>query len=240
MNYTEEQNNELEALEAIYSNELNVISRKPFAKFTVLVKSEPNGDEQNEQYLDQIYEVLLLFNLNASYPDEVPQIEIQESVNLEESDEQELIELLELNAKSSVGMVMIFTLVSVAIEWINQKSDQKKKEFKESLERKEREIEEMELKKFEGTRVTVESFMAWRSKFDAQMDQLNKKELANKLELSKKMTGRKLFETNKSLIESDLQFLDENVDDVDFDVKVDESLFQDLDDLDLEEDDNNR
>jgi hypothetical protein len=178
--------------------------------------------------------------LNASYPDEVPDIQIQESLNLEESDEQELIDLLELNAKSSVGMVMIFTLVSVAIEWINQKSDQKRKEFKENLERKEREIEEMERKKFEGTRVTVESFMAWRSKFEAEMDRLNKKEMANKLELSKKLTGRQLFETNKSLIESDLQFLDESVDDVDFDVKVDESLFQDLDDLDLEEDDNDR
>ncbi len=182
----------------------------------------------------------MLFNLNASYPDEVPDIQIQESLNLEESDEQELIDLLELNAKSSVGMVMIFTLVSVAIEWINQKSDQKRKEFKENLERKEREIEEMERKKFEGTRVTVESFMAWRSKFEAEMDRLNKKEMANKLELSKKLTGRQLFETNKSLIESDLQFLDESVDDVDFDVKVDESLFQDLDDLDLEEDDNDR
>ncbi len=178
--------------------------------------------------------------MNASYPDEVPDIQIQESLNLEESDEQELIDLLELNAKSSVGMVMIFTLVSVAIEWINQKSDQKRKEFKENLERKEREIEEMERKKFEGTRVTVESFMAWRSKFEAEMDRLNKKEMANKLELSKKLTGRQLFETNKSLIESDLQFLDESVDDVDFDVKVDESLFQDLDDLDLEEDDNDR
>jgi hypothetical protein len=98
----------------------------------------------------------------------------------------------------------------------------------------------MERKKFEGTRVTVESFMAWRSKFEAEMDRLNKKEMANKLELSKKLTGRQLFETNKSLIESDLQFLDESVDDVDFDVKVDESLFQDLDDLDLEEDDNDR
>jgi len=51
------------------------------------------------------------------------------------------------------------------------------------------------------------------------------------------MTGKQLFETNKSLIESDLQFLDDTDLDADVDLKVDESLFQDMDELGLDEED---
>lgn len=181
-----------------------------------------------------------MFTFCDSYPDELPEIEIQESVNLDECDEQELIDLLESNAKSSVGMVMIFTLVTVAIEWINQKSDQKKKEMKDLVEKKLREEEELEMKKFEGTRVSVDSFMVWKLKFESEMAKLTKKD-PNKSDTNKRQTGKELFLNNNSLNESDLQFLDETGNDVEFDdVKVDESLFQDLDDLDLEEVDNDR
>lgn len=46
----------------------------------------------------------------------------------------------------------------------------------------------------------------------------------------KKLTGKQLFERDSTLNESDIQFISEAG------VKVDESLFQDLDDLDLDED----
>lgn len=45
----------------------------------------------------------------------------------------------------------------------------------------------------------------------------------------KKTTGKQLFEKDESLFTSDLQFTEGEV-------EVDESLFQDLDDLDLEDD----
>ncbi|XP_066972342.1 RWD domain-containing protein 1-like [Macrobrachium rosenbergii] len=50
-------------------------------------------------------------------------------------------------------------------------------------------------------------------------------------EKNKKLTGRELFMRDKTLNESDLSFLGEG----ESEVTVDESLFQDLDDLDLED-----
>lgn len=47
----------------------------------------------------------------------------------------------------------------------------------------------------------------------------------------KKLTGRELFMSDKTLIDSDLKFLEEGGEVV----RVDESLFQDLDDLELED-----
>ena len=167
----------------------------------------------------------------------MPDIEILDSDNLDDCDEQELLELLEAEANNSLGMVMTFTMVSVAMDWISRKSDQKRREMKEEIERKKREEEELERKKFEGTRVTVETFMAWRLKFDEEMNALDKN-FKTKQEINKKLTGKQLFEQNKNLIESDLQFLDDQ--DTDIDVQVDESLFQDMEDLDLEDVENER
>lgn len=135
---------------------------------------------------------------------------------------------------ANLGMVMIFTLVSRAFEWINTLKDRKKLERQEEEERKKRELEELERKKFEGTRVTVESFVAWKLKFDTEMQKM-KKEV--KVDESKRMTGKEMFLTDKNLIDSDLNFPDGGDDLVSADVKVDESLFLDeelLDDVDDE------
>ena len=149
--------------------------------------------------------MVLQFTFTEKYPDSIPEIELLESENLDGCDEQELMELLENEANDSLGMVMTFTLVSVAIDWINRKSDEKRKELKEVIERKRIELEESERKKFEGIRDTVETFMAWRKKFDEEMQKLDNNFKA-KQEINKKLTGKQLFQTNKNL---DLLFLDD-------------------------------
>jgi len=189
MNYPEEQSNELEALEAIYSNELEVISRTPQPKFTIAVKSDPQNSADatanGDVISDTIYEAVIQFRFPETYPDCVPEIEMSESANLDDSDERELLDVLEAEAQTGLGMVMTFTLVSVAIDWINRLSDQKARELREAIERKKREEEEAEHRKFEGTRVTVETFMAWKAKFDEEMHALDKTYKARH-ELSKK------------------------------------------------------
>lgn len=62
-------------------------------------------------------------------------------------------------------------------------------------------------KRFEGTRVTVETFMKWKEKFNEETGYNKKKELAEKE--GKKLTGRELFMTDKTLDQSDLKFLDD-------------------------------
>ena len=61
-------------------------------------------------------------------------------------------------------------------------------------------------KRFEGTRVTVETFMNWKRNFDSEMGIWAKKDKDDK---NKKLTGRELFMQDKSLNESDLKFLEE-------------------------------
>lgn len=80
----------------------------------------------------------------------------------------------------------------------------------------------------------METFLNWRKEFeqDTGIAQKREKQQAE----SKKLTGRELFLTDLTLVESDLKFLlaaGESVENV----KIDESLFQNLEDLDLGSDD---
>ena len=59
----------------------------------------------------------------------------------------------------------------------------------------------------EGTKVTVESFLAWKAKFDEE--RLSKKEIVDVKE--RRLTGKELFLQNISLNESDLKFLTEGI-----------------------------
>ncbi len=74
----------------------------------------------------------------------------------------------------------------------------------------------------------MENFLRWKAEFDAEIAALKKPEKEDK---DKKLSGRELFMVDKSLIESDLKFLEEGGEVV----NVDESLFQDLEDLGLDD-----
>ena len=60
-------------------------------------------------------------------------------------------------------------------------------------------------KRLEGTKVTVESFLAWKAEFDAE--RLSKKEIVDAS--AKRLTGKELFLKNVTLNDSDIQFLNE-------------------------------
>jgi len=128
--------------------------------------------------------------------------------------------------EENIGMVMGFTIISAALEWLGNKWEEIQEEEKELAEKIKQEEEEAEKRRLEGTKVTVESFMAWKAKFDEE--RLSQKEVVVK---EKRLTGKELFLQNIELNESDLQFITEGQEDK---VEVDESLFDDLD-LDAEE-----
>merc|ERR1712198_162598 len=136
------------------------------------------------------------------------------------------MEHLTKQMEENIGMVMGFTIISAALEWLGSKWEETQQEEKELAEKIKQEEEEAEKRRLEGTKVTVESFMAWKAKFDEE--RLSQKEVVVK---EKRLTGKELFLQNISLNESDLQFITEGQEDK---VEVDESLFDDLD-LDVEE-----
>lgn len=132
--------------------------------------------------------------------------------------------------EENLGMEMIFSIVGNAQELLNTLFDEIKSDRELQKELKEKEKEELERKKFEGTRVTVESFMNWRKEFEIEMGIAEKRN--KELEATRKLTGRELFLRDQSLLDSDIIFLQSQGDSIE-NVKIDESLFQNLD---LEED----
>lgn len=128
---------------------------------------------------------------------------------------------------------MIFSLVSSAQEWLNCKYDELKSEAEnEKLEAKRR-LDEEERKKFEGTRVTVESFLVWKTKFELEMGIAERREKT--YGEVRKLTGKELFLQDNTLNESDLKFLMDAGEPIE-NVRIDESLFQNIEDLELDSD----
>lgn len=224
--YAEEQRNELEAIESIYPDSFTVLSDDP-TSFTITVTSDAGENGET-------VETTLKFTYVEKYPDEAPLWEIQSQENLEDQDMEEVLTLLQQQAEENLGMVMIFTLVTAVQEKLNEIVDAIKTRQEEEKRRKEKEAEEAEKKAFQGTVVTIENFLAWKATFEQEMFEIRKKRQKEEEQAGKnKLTGKQLFERDHNLDTSDIQFLE----DAGNNVEVDESLFQDMDDLDLDEDD---
>ncbi|KAL8599280.1 hypothetical protein ACOMHN_007995 [Nucella lapillus] len=205
--YEEEQTNEIEALQSIYPEELEILQDSPHHVFMVKVASQDTDDYLTEDNEDTPSRVgcTVQFTYTPTYPDEVPLMEVVSTDSLEDQHVNTVAQFLQDEAERSVGMVMVFTLISA--------------------------LQEKLTKRFEGTRVTIESFMAWKAGFDAERNARKQREKESDL-LLKKPSGRELFMTDATLNDSDITFLQEEGDNV----EVDESLFENMEDLDLDED----
>ncbi|XP_037639624.1 RWD domain-containing protein 1 [Sebastes umbrosus] len=224
--YAEEQRNELEAIESIYPDSYTVLADDPIS-FTITVASDAGEDGETS-------EATLKFTYVEKYPDEPPLWEIHSQENLEDNDVEDVLTLLQQQAEENLGMVMIFTLVTAVQEKLNEIVDTTKNRREEEKQRKEAEAEEAEKVLFQGTVVTIENFLMWKARFEVEMNELRRKrQKEEELGVKLKLTGKQLFETDHNLDTSDIQFLE----DTGNNVEVDESLFQDIEDLDLDEDD---
>jgi len=225
MDYKEEQDGELEALVAIYSDELEVVTNKPKC-FDIFLKCDNEGSRDD---FEISITLSLRFTFVEKYPDEAPLIEIEDySDEMDERRIRMLVDHLQEVAEENLGMVMIFTLVSAAQEMVLQFVDDIKKEIEEKKEQEYLEQKRLDELKYKGTPVTLENFLAWKIRFDEEMRLAGKNVIDETVKLSKKLNGKQLFERDSSMNVSDVQFLETGV-------KVDESLFQDLDDLDLDD-----
>lgn len=173
---------------------------------------------------------MIQFSYVEKYPEEPPLFEIVDNENLEDDQIEEIISLINEQIEENIGMVLVFTIVSAVQEKLTVMVEDSKRRKQEEIERKKRQLEEEEQKRFEGTKVTVETFLAWKTKFDAEMAEM-KKEKVHK-EKTKGLTGKEMFMRDESMADSDLKLLESEEEGV----EVDESLFQDMDDLDMDDD----
>ncbi|CAF3266692.1 unnamed protein product [Rotaria socialis] len=223
MSIKEEQLQEIEAITSIYPDEIAVLSEDPYPKFNLMIKPTTNDEDDFRPFL------LLEIKFHEHYPDQSPEIAIVDSVNV---DDRSVFESeIKTICAENLGMPVIFTLASHLSEQLSIQSETRLARQREAIERKIREEEEAEQKRFEGTCVSVESFIKWKVKFDAERAELIKTVKVDESE-PKKLTGRQLFEKDRSLYDSDIKFISGEGGEV---VEVDESLFEDM--LDLEFDD---
>ncbi|KAK2710849.1 RWD domain-containing protein 1-like [Artemia franciscana] len=226
MSYKEDQEGEIEALESIYNTDFIVVEDSPFYKFKIRLCASSTDLEFSTDPT-----CFLIFTYTKKYPEEPPLVDIwaeEDDPFFDDLKKEELKEKLQDEASNNLGMVMIFTLVSIAQEWLAESLDLEKTRIQEERERIRTEAEEAEKRRFMGTPVTVQNFLSWKEKFDAELASMKKVEKEDK---DRKLTGRELFLRDKTLIESDLKYLEEGGEAV----AVDESLFEDLDNLDLDD-----
>eukprot|EP00164_Ancoracysta_twista_P007887 GFYU01011288.1.p1 GENE.GFYU01011288.1~~GFYU01011288.1.p1 ORF type:complete len:271 (-),score=105.53 GFYU01011288.1:85-897(-) len=262
--YAGEQEMEVQALEAILMDDFQVLSENPYKlQLHCIPIPIPADDEENHVGIN------LIFDIPETYPDVVPEIEIVPTMGLTDEDKlAALTSLVNEEAPNNIGMAMCYTLYSVAQEWLLQNNEKeldmheqmmqrlnlKKQESEAEIQKEEERkregglSKELLAKRAAGTQVTVETFNAWRAKFEKEMEKSEGKKRAGKGDKSKP-TGRQMFERDISLVQSDAKFAEEEGgDDVDYSTAAinaelfdgdddDEDLLTDSDDEDEEDED---
>ncbi|TFK54906.1 RWD-domain-containing protein [Heliocybe sulcata] len=211
---------EFEVLESIYPTELSKLSERD-----IEIEVEP---EEIEEGADKLL-LKLTVHYPEEYPDVLPDLSLEPAEgDLEEQDIETLLNDLRTVGEENVGMAMTFTLVSHLRERLAAivRENAERKKQKEMEE--ERRVLEEEEARTRGTPVTLESFLAWKKKFDQELASRKAKEEEEKLkamtpkereEYKKAQTrpsGRQLFERDKTLAATDESLVEEGTVSVDF------------------------
>lgn len=191
----DDQKEEREVLDSIFPDEITDISETEYRVSIALeVRSESEEDVDAPV-------IILNVRYPEAYPDEAPMLDITQPPNAPkyprldiQEDKARLLDALQPTIEENLGIAMIFTLVSTlkdATELLiseRQQAVQAQKDFEAQK------AEEEENRKFEGEKVTRESFLAWRETFHQEMEELKAKKAAELEAEEKKRRGGKVEE----------------------------------------------
>ncbi|KAM1219429.1 hypothetical protein PS1_046895 [Malus domestica] len=197
--YIQEQEMEIEALEAILADDFKEIhsgeSGLNTSKRCFQIKVSPVDDESDE-FTTTPVQLALIFSHTERYPDEPPLLNLNSLRGIQGEHLRILKEKLLQEASENLGMAMIYTLVTSAKEWLSEQYCQDTS--LEDAEAEEAAKDDVIIP--HGEPVTVETFLAWREMFEAEMA-LERAKLMPESALSapkeKRLTGRQWFETGR-------------------------------------------
>ncbi|CEF65267.1 RWD domain and Ubiquitin-conjugating enzyme/RWD-like domain-containing protein [Strongyloides ratti] len=244
MDYKETQEMELEALEAIYQNEIEILCKEyPNISLKISLNSHGEGIIDAHEAVDP-FDIIMKIKLPSNYPDIIPDIEISNLEDLfDDKRITKIIDDLKEIGESNCGMNMIYTLVSGLQDIIGQLTKELKKKKEDEFEAKLKKAEEEDKLIVDGTAVTVESFREWNKKFMEEIRELrDAQQKAKEAALAGKLTGKQQFLKDSTLFNSDLTLLTNEIPDeeegglnheTEEAVDIDESLFN-ADDEELE------
>lgn len=200
----EEQQEEREVLESIFPDEITDVSDTEY-RVSILLDIPQDSEEDPEAPT-----ILLQVQYTETYPDEAPRLDIQNPPNAAkhphldiQDDKAQLLDSLKETIEENMGMAMVFTLVTTLKENAEQLIAKRKEVVQQEKDREAAKAEAEENRKFEGTKVTRETFLAWHNKFKQEMEQEKlRKEQEKEEELKKKrgpkeekkLTGKELWE----------------------------------------------
>eukprot|EP01025_Chloroclados_australasicus_P035172 TRINITY_DN35891_c0_g1_i1.p1 TRINITY_DN35891_c0_g1~~TRINITY_DN35891_c0_g1_i1.p1 ORF type:complete len:265 (-),score=53.33 TRINITY_DN35891_c0_g1_i1:469-1263(-) len=198
MDFLAEQADEIEALEAILEDDLreydgNTPAGWEHAGKVYIVPIIPEVKNGAEISL----KMELIFAHTGEYPDEAPLIRLRSEQGLSDADIAEATQCIEQEIEDNIGTPMIFTLVSVAQEWLTERMDRiaqgKNQEVEDKLRREREEEERLQARRI-GTQVTVERFNQWLATFQAEIA-LKRNQLGQESDDSKqqRLTGKQWF-----------------------------------------------
>lgn len=199
----EEQKEEREVLDSIFPEEIQDISE---TEYRITIKLDVKKDEEDEQ--DPV--IILNVKYPEAYPDEAPMLDVTNPPNAPkyahldiQEDKARLLEALQPTIEESMGMAMVFTLVSTLKDSAELLISERQQAIQAQHDFEVAKAEEEENRKFEGEKVTRETFLAWREKFikeqeeerarrQAELEAEEKKKRGGKAE-EKKLTGKQLW-----------------------------------------------
>ncbi|KAG8626638.1 hypothetical protein KVT40_005583 [Elsinoe batatas] len=198
----EDQVEEREVLDSIFPDEITDISPTEY-RISIALDLPTEGEE------DPPSPVLLLHvSYPEAYPDEAPRLDIQAPPNAAkhpqldvQEDKDQLLSSLDTTIQENLGMAMVFTLVTTLKESAEQLVLDRRASIQAEHDAQAAEAEAEENRKFEGTKVTRETFLAWSEKFKREMEEEKERlerereeELKRKkIKEEKKMTGKELW-----------------------------------------------
>ncbi|KAL8903242.1 MAG: hypothetical protein Q9207_004053 [Kuettlingeria erythrocarpa] len=210
----EEQIEEREVLDSIFLDEIQNINEKSFR-----VAIKPDIPHETGVEDAETPTLLLTVTYPPAYPDEPPILDLSLPLNAPKpqyldlaSDRLHLLSSLDDTVTENLGMAMVFTLVTTLQESIENLIRSRIAEVQRAKDREAAEAEAKENAKFEGERVTRESFLKWREIFRAEIaakeeeEERVKKEGEGKVRgvrKEEKMTGRELWE--KGMVGKDVE-----------------------------------
>uniref|UniRef100_A0A6T1MTV5 RWD domain-containing protein n=1 Tax=Alexandrium monilatum TaxID=311494 RepID=A0A6T1MTV5_9DINO len=189
-NHQEEQALEVEALTSIFEEGKEFI-RISETEFCLKLLPYPAGEEENH------VGVTLHVTYTDDYPDSPPEWALEDIKGLNDPKQEELRSTIEEAISSSLGMAMIYTVAEACQDFLKQNNQRELSMHEEMLQRMagdgkegeagddgdededEEEEENEEEEEWKGLaektlceekdRISMESFAAWKVKFDAEM-----------------------------------------------------------------------
>ncbi|KAH8520867.1 hypothetical protein Peur_039655 [Populus x canadensis] len=198
--YGQEQEMEIEALEAILMDEFEEIHSSESGLntsnrcFQIIISPQ---DDDTDESTDIPVQLGLVFSHTVKYPDEPPLLNVKSIRGIQADYLKILKEKLEEESFENLGMAMVYTLVTSAKEWLSERYCQDA--INEDIENEEAAKDDVIVP--HGEPVTVETFLAWREIFEAELA-LERAKLMPESALTapkeKKLTGRLWYESGKA------------------------------------------